>query len=383
MATIVRVKRRRNEDPLESIVISCKRKKEENYPLANSLESEPQSSLKFAGTVASKVEGVSRQIRDAIRKEKLQKEYKQHTVNITSKNRQRQKQSSQNSRLKIISSLRNIELDRLDKNDEEICNSDSKKLTQSENAKTNRLSNGELSSEETNGGTKTKLHNGACANDSNDGDHGNKTRTCNGAQSSDSNVNDDKGAANTNEKVYQLLDVEIDQPSQMPTFESLLKESQSADNITCNSVPLVKQTVSQQEEDYVYDLYYTNNQEFNFKALESDLKIQLYDDELIFADDRNFTNEEIYEDEDDSNDEDNWRNDYPDEDPHFYENEDAEYHYGDDDRDTAAFEHQDHDLAGWMSSRCNIEAGDVSDEEPGSSYDRYYHMVKQEVDQME
>lgn len=76
-------------------------------------------------------------------------------------------------------------------------------------------------------------------------------------------------------------------------------------------------------------MYYTNNQEFNFKALESDLKIQLYDDELIFADDRNFTNEEIYEDEDDSNDEDNWRNDYPDEDPHFYENEDAEYHYGD------------------------------------------------------
>lgn len=24
------------------------------------------------------------------------------------------------------------------------------------------------------------------------------------------------------------------------------------------------------------------------------------------------------------------------------------------DRDTVAFEHQDHDLAGWMSSRCNI-----------------------------
>ena len=57
--------------------------------------------------------------------------------------------------------------------------------------------------------------------------------------------------------------------------------------------------------------------------------MQAYDDELIFADDRNFTNEEIYEDEDDSNDEDNWRNDYPDEDPHFYENEDAENYYGD------------------------------------------------------
>jgi hypothetical protein len=39
--------------------------------------------------------------------------------------------------------------------------------------------------------------------------------------------------------------------------------------------------------------------------------------------------QEYYEDEDDSNDEGNWRNDYPDEDPFIYENEGAEYCYGD------------------------------------------------------
>ena len=55
MATIVRVKRRRYEDPLESIVISCKRKKGDDISVACSVENESQSSLKFAGTVSSKV----------------------------------------------------------------------------------------------------------------------------------------------------------------------------------------------------------------------------------------------------------------------------------------------------------------------------------------
>ena len=48
-----------------------------------------------------------------------------------------------------------------------------------------------------------------------------------------------------------------------------------------------------------------------------------------------FVNEEVdvndrelvYEDEDDSNDESNWRNDYPDEDPCFFENDDADCYY--------------------------------------------------------
>lgn len=39
--------------------------------------------------------------------------------------------------------------------------------------------------------------------------------------------------------------------------------------------------------------------------------------------------DDLYEEDEDSNDEDNWRNDYPDEDPHFYENQDAEYYAGD------------------------------------------------------
>jgi hypothetical protein len=48
-------------------------------------------------------------------------------LNVTSKNRQRQKQASQSNRLKIISSFRNIELEELDKNDSKKCNIDSSK----------------------------------------------------------------------------------------------------------------------------------------------------------------------------------------------------------------------------------------------------------------
>jgi hypothetical protein len=55
MATIVRVKRRRHEDPLESLVVSCKRKREEQTSAADNDINDSQSSLKFAGTVSSKV----------------------------------------------------------------------------------------------------------------------------------------------------------------------------------------------------------------------------------------------------------------------------------------------------------------------------------------
>lgn len=55
MATILRVKRKRNEDPVENIVVSCKKIKSEVHDSRNHEEKDLQSSLKFAGTVTSKV----------------------------------------------------------------------------------------------------------------------------------------------------------------------------------------------------------------------------------------------------------------------------------------------------------------------------------------
>ena len=81
---------------------------------------------------------------------------------------------------------------------------------------------------------------------------------------------------------------------------------------------------------YVYDVYYMNKQAFEWSALENIVTVEAFhQDELEYVDDRANECEEVYDDEDDSNDEDNWRNDYPDEDPRFFENEDCEYRYGD------------------------------------------------------
>ena len=104
--------------------------------------------------------------------------------------------------------------------------------------------------------------------------------------------------------------------------------------ITCNGVSLVREKVStdskEDEENYVYDIYYVNSGRFDFRELENDLTVEaLFQDQMVYDEYRASECTEVYDDDDDSNDEDNWRNDYPDEDPRFFENEDIEYQYGD------------------------------------------------------
>ncbi len=82
---------------------------------------------------------------------------------------------------------------------------------------------------------------------------------------------------------------------------------------------MVRQRVPTQ---YVYDLYYMNNPDFDFRALEHVLAIEARDEAELVPDEAE--PDEYYEDEDDSNDEDNWRNDYPDEDPRFYDHDGAD-----------------------------------------------------------
>jgi hypothetical protein len=86
--------------------------------------------------------------------------------------------------------------------------------------------------------------------------------------------------------------------------------------------------VEDREEDYVYDLYYTNSRDFNLQLLESSLMINSIDTDSHVYGHRREEDHEVYEDEDDENEEDNWRNDYPDEDPRFFENGDVDYFYG-------------------------------------------------------
>ena len=85
----------------------------------------------------------------------------------------------------------------MDKNDSKKCNIDSSK------SDTNSIDDRLVPVSENESNTK----------------HESESRT-NGATVSSSN-----SVMGTNEKVYQLLDVEVDMPSVMPTFESLLKVS--------------------------------------------------------------------------------------------------------------------------------------------------------------
>ena len=94
---------------------------------------------------------------------------------------------------------------------------------------------------------------------------------------------------------------------------------------------MVRENVTEEEsadENYVYDLYYMNRPDFDFRALENIIAIEAFNEELMYDEYRG-GDTEICDDDDDSNDEDNWRNDYPDEDPRFFENQEFDYFYGD------------------------------------------------------
>jgi len=96
--------------------------------------------------------------------------------------------------------------------------------------------------------------------------------------------------------------------------------------ISINGVAMLREklNISEQEEElaqYVYDIYYAprnmeiNRDELSFEAV--DLDYYEYQD-----------HRPEWEEEDDSNDEDNWRNDYPEEDSSFTSNERNSYDRG-------------------------------------------------------
>ena len=93
---------------------------------------------------------------------------------------------------------------------------------------------------------------------------------------------------------------------------------QKVEEITCNGVPLVKLA----EEEYVYDVYTMQSDAFSSTDSENSFKADDFDVtnivDISFLDCRDLNeDEEFYRNpcaDSDSNDEDNWRNDYPDED---------------------------------------------------------------------
>nr|XP_020661392.1 probable RNA polymerase II nuclear localization protein SLC7A6OS [Pogona vitticeps] len=101
-----------------------------------------------------------------------------------------------------------------------------------------------------------------------------------------------------------------------------LQKSGDPEVILCNAVEMIRQhlTVSENskavtdiaiEEEYVYDIYYMETASPGW--IENILSVQPYTQDYELVDEDRIP-EEMYEDEDDENSENNWRNDYPDED---------------------------------------------------------------------
>lgn len=134
----------------------------------------------------------------------------------------------------------------------------------------------------------------------------------------DNDVNSLRESTNNLFRLYDVLaeGTETDQATKENVDP---KEEEKTSKITCNNVAMVRETVKEPEEDvdYIYDVYYSAAQ---FKLLREDeyslFKVGPPD---AFAPETAHDSDsdlgfEVHDDDSDSNAEDNWRNDYPDED---------------------------------------------------------------------
>lgn len=141
----------------------------------------------------------------------------------------------------------------------------------------------------------------------------------------------------------------------------------SNEKIVCNGVELLKEKVINE---YVYDIYYAKNQDIHLDLLyPSNFTINSFDLEF----EENDEADEFYEDDEDSNDEGNWRNDYPDEDESDIDGVDDQDGIGN--RYFHDFngydEDGDHKLSEAFGKNCNLDGSYYEDEECSDDYEEY------------
>lgn len=111
MATVIRLKRRVDEDPLNAFVLNCKRQRvdgstAEDESNANAAEG-TSTILKFAGTF-NQAEGIASHLQNIHKDQAKDAVSRVHRPNITSRNRLATKQTAQNNRFKIVNCTRSI-----------------------------------------------------------------------------------------------------------------------------------------------------------------------------------------------------------------------------------------------------------------------------------
>ncbi|XP_038067975.1 probable RNA polymerase II nuclear localization protein SLC7A6OS [Patiria miniata] len=320
MATVLRVRRKRINDPAESLVFSCSKKARtadgESAPgtgggsAAASKTSttggesgdDVKKVFKFAGTVGKKDEPIAQQIEEAIKKgtqhpaitsskpTKSSTKSSKSSKSSKSKSKSREKarsiqqKSSQTRRFQVLSSFRGIDLNELD--------------TASQNPAPKKAAPVKRTP------SKLKLWN----------------RMRKSSQTSETPAEDEA------KKLFCLYDVTQEDGVATTNGQSQAKckspdkksPPANPDVILCNSVQMVREKLviddKTKETDYVYDLYYIEegpvdlNGALSMGEAEQELIMEYFvsqEEEL----------EETYEDDSDSNDEGNWRNDYPEDEP--------------------------------------------------------------------
>ncbi|ENN79525.1 probable RNA polymerase II nuclear localization protein SLC7A6OS [Dendroctonus ponderosae] len=218
MAAVVRIKRRLDEDPLETLVLNCKRRKTNGSDEAQ--QQDLSAVLRLAGTSQKEenIETLLRKHRLPDRNE-LKEQYKKHPVNISAKNRCDSQEASKNSRYKVVNCFRR-----------------------------------------------------------------------------------------------QLVDQE--------TSPELAVEGSSSSEVTVfdieteTSRPPVEANAEPAEARYVYDFYYTSSDDFGEADIQDSVSIHRLNDPVEFgaAEDYDLVDDASDEDTDDSNAENNWKNDYPEDD---------------------------------------------------------------------
>lgn len=136
---------------------------------------------------------------------------------------------------------------------------------------------------------------------------------------------DSEKSVGSNDKESKRLFKLYDVVSEAPEKETVVPKSEK---ISCNGVEMIREYVSAQKDcsaeseyGYVYDVYYSQgeegeNKDFDDSLLDGLVSIQPFNtgDDLVYDEYRDDPDEFKYEDDEDSNDEDNERNEYPDED---------------------------------------------------------------------
>ncbi|NXR22710.1 S7A6O protein, partial [Cinclus mexicanus] len=142
---------------------------------------------------------------------------------------------------------------------------------------------------------------------------------------------------------FQLFDIVQEEETAGDSSVTTANPQQNdPDAILCNAVEMIRERLnvseddkkerSDKEDEYVYDIYYKETSAPDW--IENILSVQPYREEYEWVND-DLGPEEVYEDDDDENDENNWRNDYPEEDEFLPEEEgekDSEESFSDEDQ---------------------------------------------------